>query len=96
MAVTPINPTHTTAAMTASSAAVLAANTSRRYALLVNDGVADVYITLGATAVANQGIRVGGNGGSYELSPEFGNLYRGAIDRLPGSGTSTMLVLEGI
>ena len=35
MATAPINPTHSAASISTTSAAVLAANTSRRYALLV-------------------------------------------------------------
>lgn len=92
----PINPTHSTASMSTTSGEVLAANAARRYALIVNDGAVDVYIKLGATAVANQGIRVSANGGSFEISPSTGNLYLGAINGITGSGTATMLVTEGV
>lgn len=96
MATAPINPTHSAASISTTSAAVLAANTSRRYALLVNDGVADVYLNLGGTAVVNTGIRLAGNGGSFEVGPAFGNLFRGAINGITVSGTSTVLVTEGV
>ena len=92
----PINPAHTTAAMTTTTGAALAANAARRYALLVNDGAVDVYIKLGAAAVANQGIRINANGGSYEISPSTGNLYLGAINGITATGTATLLVLEGV
>lgn len=91
-----IKPTHTTASMSASSGTVLAANTNRRYALIINDGTVDVYIKLGATAVANQGIRLNANGGFYELGPSTGNLFHGAINGITASGTSTVLVTEGV
>lgn len=87
---------HTTASMTTASGAVLAANNLRRYALIVNDGTVDVYIKLGATAVANQGIRINANGGSYAISPEYDNLFKGAINGITGTGTATMLVTEGV
>ena len=87
--------THSTASMSASSGAVLAANTNRRYALIQNDGAVDVYIKIGATAVANQGIRVAANGGFFEIGPAFGNLTHLAINGITASGTATMLVTEG-
>lgn len=93
---TPINPTHSTAAMTNVSGTVLAANAARRYALLVNDGSADVYIKLGATAVANQGIRINAGGGAYEISATNDNLFFGAINGITAAGTATMLVTEGV
>lgn len=91
-----INPAHTSASVTGSTTSVLTANLARRYALLVNDGVADVYIKLGADAVVNAGIRISGNGGSYEMSAEQGNLFQGAINGITVSGTSTVLVTEGV
>ena len=86
---------HTTAAMTGSSAAVLATNQGRKYALIVNDGSVDCYLNLGATAVAHEGIRVNANGGSYEISRTVGNLFTGAINGILVSGTATLLVTEG-
>ncbi len=87
---------HTTASMTATSATVLAANGGRKYALVVNDGAADVYLNLGGTAVANQGIRINANGGSYELGSVIGGLFDGAINGITLSGSATVLVTEGI
>lgn len=86
---------HTTASMTSTSAAVLAVNNDRKYALVVNDGSATVYLNLGATAVANQGVRVNANGGSYEISREAGNLTGVVINGITASGTATMLITEG-
>lgn len=86
---------HTTAAMTGTSAAALAANGGRKYALIVNDGSVDCYLKLGATAVANEGIRLNAAGGSYEMSRNLGNLYTGAINGILASGTATLLVTEG-
>lgn len=91
-----VNPTHTTASMTTASGTVLAANLARRYAIVVNDGAVDVYIKLGATAVANDGIRINANGGSYTLSPIYGNLFHGVINGITASGTATVLVTEAV
>ena len=52
---------HTTAAMTTATAAVLALNDDREYALFVNDSAVDVYLKIGVAAVANQGIRINAN-----------------------------------
>jgi len=89
-------PTHTAPTIGATSTAALAANVNRLYALLVNDSDTPIYIKLGATAVANQGIRLNANGGSYELSEKEGNLYTGAINAICASGGKKILVLEGV
>ncbi len=86
---------HTTASITSASGAALAVNNDRKYALLINDGSVDVYLNLGGTAVANQGIRINANGGSYELSRDMGNLFDGVINGITASGTATVLVTEG-
>ena len=90
-------PTHTAPTIGATSTAALAANANRLYALLVNDSDTPIYIKLGATAVANQGIRLNANGGSYELSEKEGNLYTGAINAIHGgTGSKQLLVTEGV
>lgn len=86
---------HTTASMTTATAAVLALNDDREYALIINDGTVDVYLKVGAAAVANQGIRINANGGSYELNRMKGNLSDVAINGITASGTATVLVTEG-
>ena len=87
---------HTTASMTTATAAVLALNTAREYALIVNDGSATVYIKVGAAAVANEGIRINANGGSYEMSRALGNLSTVAINGITATGAAVLLVTEGI
>ncbi len=87
---------HTTASMTSSTAAVLALNDDREYALIVNDGSVDVYLKIGAAAVANQGIRINASGGSYEMSRALGNLSDVAINGITVSGSATVLVTEGV
>lgn len=86
---------HTTGSMSDTSAAALAANNARKYALIVNDGGVTVYLNLGGTAVASEGIRLNADGGSYEISRDSGNLFSGAINGITSSGTATVLVTEG-
>jgi len=91
----PINtPTHTAPTATVTSGELLAAGV-RQYVLLVNDGSVDVWLKLGATAVAHQGILLAANGGFYELSPVHGNMYHGAINGITASGTAVVLVTVG-
>lgn len=93
----PITPTHSEATVTTASGAALAANHSRRYALMINDSDTDIYIRLGETAVANEGIRINAGGGSYSISPVHGNMFLGAINAIHGgTGNKVLLVLEGI
>ncbi len=88
--------THSVGTVTAASSEVLAANTDRRYALFINDSDTVIYLMLGADAVANQGIRLNANGGSYEISAKLGSLYLGAVNAIHGgAGNKLLLVTEG-
>lgn len=88
--------THTAVNVTTSTGAALAANASRKYALLVNDSDSVQYIKIGASAVLHEGIRLDANGGSYEMSPKAGNLDPRAINAIHGStGSKVLLVTEG-
>ena len=90
-------PAHTAVNVTSTTGEVLAANTSRLYALLINDSDTVIYLKISATAVANQGIRLNANGGSYEMSKKLGNLNTGAISGIHAStGNKVILVLEGV
>ena len=89
--------THTTATVTITTGAALAANTSRIWALFVNDSDTTIYLKLGVVAVANQGIRINANGGSFEMSSQSGNLYTGAVNAIHGgAGNKVLLVTEGV
>ncbi len=90
-------PTHSAASVATTSTAVLAANPNRIYLLLVNDSDTPIYAKLGAAAVANQGIRINANGGSYELSEALGNLWTGAVNAIQaGAGVKLLLATEGV
>ncbi len=85
---------HTEASVTATTAVALAANESRVYALFVNDSASTMYLRLGEAAIANEGIRLNANGGSFEMTQQQGNLYTGAVNVI-GTATTVLTVLEG-
>jgi len=78
--------------------AVLAANTARRYLLIINDSDTTIYLRLqSGAAVVNSGIRLNPNGGSYELTLAT-ELYTGAIRATHAGGAvdKVLLVTEGV
>lgn len=80
-------------AVTNSSASILASNASRKYAYVFNQTGAVVFITLGSTAVVNQGIRLANND-FYEITAD--NLWTGAINAIKSAAASVNLdVFEG-
>ncbi len=85
--------THAVVAPSTTSAAVLAANTARDYALIQNVGSVDVTLNLGAVAVSGTGIVLKANGGFYELTNA--NLYRGVVNGITASGTGSLTVTQG-
>lgn len=89
--------THATATITTTSSEALAVSSNRKYALLINDSDTPIYLNVGATAVANQGIRLNANGGAFELGPQFGNLAQLAINAIhAGTGNKTLLVTSAV
>lgn len=89
-------PTLTTPIAGVSTGTILAANVNRLYALFVNDSDSIVYLALGVAAVLNAGIRLSANGGSYEMSQKFGNLYTGVVNGISGQADKIVLVTEGV
>jgi len=77
---------------------IIAANASRKYLLIVNDSDTVIYLVLGGNATVPAGIRLNANGGSYEMSPQFGNLWNGSINANHGGGAvnKILLLTEGI
>ena len=88
--------THTKATIGATTTAVIAANSNRKYLLLINDSDAAVYLKCGADAVMSEGIRINASGGSYEMSATIGNLYLGVINAISAAGSKLVLVSEGV
>lgn len=77
------------------------ASTNRKYLLLVNDADIAIYAQLstayGSTApvaVAQRGIRLNANGGSWESSRGLGNLYVGSIAFISTADTKNLLITE--
>ena len=71
---------------------ILGKNPARQYALLVNDGITDIYLGMGIPAVANRGIRLNNGGGSYEIN--LTNPWQGEIYAVAAAGTPALLVQE--
>jgi hypothetical protein len=91
-----ITNTHTYATIGASTGVALAANASRKYALLINDSDSAIYLMFNASAVLNQGIRLNANGGSYEMSSANGNLDVRVINAISSGASKNLLVTEGV
>lgn len=76
------------------STLILGANPKRVYAAIINDSDTDIYLAIGAPAVAHQGIRINANGGVYEIAGF--NLHTLAIYGIhAGTGTKRVCVVEG-
>ena len=87
---------HSTYTTTTTSGTALAANDGRKYAMFINDSDTAIYLMIALTAVANQGIRLSANGGSYEIGKLYGNLDSRAVNAIHnGTGNKTLLVAEG-
>lgn len=84
--------THTTVSCANTSTEALAANSGRIAALFVNDSIQTIWIMIGATAVANEGIRLNANGGSYYMAGV--DLDRVVVNCIVASGTGTILLTE--
>jgi hypothetical protein len=76
-----------------SSTEVRAANTERRYLLLVNDSDTEIYVALGTDAVLNEGIRLNSAGGWYEML-EGQNLYTGVVNAIASAATKRLTFQE--
>ena len=68
---------------------VLAANASRKKAIIVNDSNETIYLKYGTGATANSGIRLNANGGSLEE-----DVYTGIITGICASGGKVVTVTE--
>jgi hypothetical protein len=86
---------HTVATIGVASGAALAANANRKYALLINDSDAVIYLKFGGDAVLNQGIRLNANGGSYEICAANHNLDARVINAISSGASKNLLVAEG-
>lgn len=87
--------TNTAVNVTTATTTILAANASRKYAVIVNDSDTVIYLKLAASAALNSGIRLNASGGFYEITPL--NRYVGIITGIHGgSGNKVVTVIEGV
>ena len=79
------------------SVTALAARGSGSFALFVNDAANAIYLHVdGSDSVANTGIRLNANGGSYEMSAAAGNLSLAKCTAISAAGTGqNLLVTSG-
>ena len=74
-----------------SSTQVLSANPNRKLLILVNDSDEPIYISLGATATLNNGVRLNKKGGSLTLdNPK----YTGVINAICSIGGKNLVGIE--
>jgi hypothetical protein len=86
--------TFTTFSCTNSTGEALAANAGRRAALFVNDGTATIWLKIGEDAVANEGIPLVANGGSYYISAFAANYDTEEVDCITASATVVLTISE--
>ena len=79
-------------ACSATQQMILPANPGRTYALLINDGAADIYLGMGIPAVVNRGIRLNNGGGSFEIN--LTNPWQGEIYAVGDATNPTLLITE--
>lgn len=78
----------------AGSTQLLAANSRRLYAEIVNSSDVGVWLNFGAAAVIGTGIYLGPNGWSYEINSE--NMWRGTVTAIAAAGAGKVVgIIEG-
>jgi hypothetical protein len=85
---------HSAVSVGTSDASLVAANPDRTYLLIQNDSSNTVWIKAGAAAAANEGIRLGANGGSFTMSLAERNIDSREIRAIAGGADSNVLVTE--
>ena len=88
------NVTHSAVSCTSTSGTALAASEARQAALFINNGAEAIWLRIGATSVANEGIRLNALGGSYTMAEVYGNRDGEAVNCITASGTAVLLVVE--
>ncbi len=82
---------HGAVAVGVTSTLIIAAFDYRRKITLINDSVNIIYLSKGAIAVLNNGIRLNANGGSWIEEPDnLGYIYRGAFYGISGVAASNI------
>ena len=76
-----------------SSTEILASNSDRKIARIINDSDEIIYLAEGAIAVLNEGTRLNANGGTYEINST--GLHKQAINGICTSGSKNVTIMEG-
>jgi len=76
-----------------SSTSVLGSNSTRRFLFLVNDSDENIYVSLGAIAVMNEGILLTAGGGALTL--DTASMWLGTVSAICLSGSKNLTVSEG-
>lgn len=84
--------TNSNATVAITNTVVVAVNTARKYLCLVNSGSNPVFLGLGVAAVADKGVYLAPNGGSFEVNLD--NLFVGAINGISVGGSSNVTIFE--
>jgi hypothetical protein len=74
------------------SAALLAANPRRRWAIICNSGANGLWLGFDATAVVGTGVYVPPNGGTFTIEGE--NRWKGAVTGIVAAATSVVGLME--
>lgn len=91
-----MTPGQTYFAVTTDSDVILAANPARKYLLLVNNSDANVFLRFASGDATLNDIMLPANGGNFEMSGRYGNLFRGDIKAIHGgTGSKIVSILEG-
>ena len=85
---------HTAVTVGSRSVQVLGENKARVSALFINDSDDIIYLRFGATAVVNEGIRINGFGGSYELTIQSGTMIPDVVNAVSAESNLNLLILE--
>lgn len=85
--------TNTKVSVGSSDTTVLASSATRKFAVFVNDSDETIYLSLSATAVQGEGIRLNAGGGAYEIN--LMNLYTGEVSAICTSGGKYLTVVAG-
>ena len=90
-----VTTTITNPTVATSTTMLLSSNASARYRFFENNDIADAWLAIGAAAVVGQGIKIRA-GGSYEMSPQIGNMDTRQINAISTSGSLAFSVSEGV
>ena len=79
----------TAVSVATSSTPIVGQNLGRRELTITNDGANIVYLALGSTAIASNGIRLAASGGSYTTSR-----WQGPVSAIALTGATVVTVAE--